>query len=613
MLRKFIALLVLLAGTGSLLADQAKGTFRFFEGGMVTIDVGKKDANFKLEKGTKVYEGDKLVKPPGEEPYFFQRLAEGSDVTVTYTKDGNKIAVTEFRVKRLVAAPPPVPTVGLRLRSTLEGHRTWLYSVAFSPDGKTVASGGPDGIKLWNTADGKLITDLIGRTCHSLAFTADGKALAAAHNETLTLWDVPGRQQKAGLDRSGADVRCVAASLDGKMLAFGRRDHAIKLWDVAAEKETATLKGHTLPIKALAFSPDGKMLASGSEDRQIKLWDTAAGKETTTLKGHSQVVFALAFSPDGKTLASASGDSTIKLWDVGTNEVRRTFRAPGVISVAFTPDGKFLASAGRVGTINLWDTATGKEAAKWPGNKEVISCVAVSPDGKTLASCGDDKTVKLWDVLDAKQAPFEQHLANGQAALKDKKFAEAVKEFENALKAQPDDPAAAAALKQAQAALAVAVETAKADYDKHMKDGQAALKDKKYADAVKGFEDALKAIPDDAAAAAALKQAQKGDYDQHMRDGQAALKAKKYPDAIKEFGDALKAIPNDMTAAAALKQAQAAVKPAYDKHIKAGQTALTNKKYADAVNEFEEALQLMPNDPAALSHLKLAKKLLDKK
>ena len=279
-----------------------------------------------------------------------------------------------------------------------------VYSVAFSPDGQTLASGSRDDtIKLWNVATGGSIATLTGDSCgvYSVAFSPDGQTLASGGYKTIKLWDVPTQEKIATLTGHSDEVHSVAFSPDGKTLASGNRyDTIIKLWDVATGRSIATLKGHSKSksVWSVAFSPDGKTLASGSWDQTIKLWDVATRQEIATLTGHSNEVHSVAFSPDGRTLASGSHDNTIKLWDVATRQEIATLtgHSDGVYSVAFSPDGQTLASGSLDKTIKLWDVATRQEIATLTGHSSWVFSVAFSPNGQTLASGSYDKTIKFW-------------------------------------------------------------------------------------------------------------------------------------------------------------------------------------------------------------------------
>jgi WD40 repeat protein/mono/diheme cytochrome c family protein len=296
-----------------------------------------------------------------------------------------------------------------------------LLSVAYSPDGKALASGGGDKIiRLWDVATGKQVATLDGHGSEvgSLAYSPDGKALAAGSGDgTIKLWDTGTTKETATLKGHTGRVCSVAFSPDGKTLASASVDEAvIKLWDVAAGKGKFSLKGHTGDVIVVTFSPDGKTLASGSVDKMIKLWDVATGQERATLIGHTGMVHDVAFSPDGKTLASCGGGGLdkpgeVKLWDVATGRERATLKGHtgGVVSVAFSPDGKTLASGGKgggfgtPGEVKLWNTATGRELATLRGHTELVSCGAFSVDGKMFASGGLDNTIRLWDVATGKE------------------------------------------------------------------------------------------------------------------------------------------------------------------------------------------------------------------
>ncbi|MBN3870961.1 hypothetical protein [Nostoc sp. JL33] len=287
---------------------------------------------------------------------------------------------------------------------TLQGHSNSVNSVAFSPNGKTLASGSNDNtIKLWDVGTGREIYTLQGHfsNVYSVAFSPDGKILASGSDDTnIKLWDVTTRGQIRTLQAHSAWVLSVAFSPDGKILASGSCDRTIKLWDVTTGRQIRTLQVHSSNVNSVAFSPDGKILASGSNDTTIKLWDVTTGRQIRTFQAHSDWVRLVAFSPDGKILASGSDDKTIKLWDVTTGGQIRTLQGHSdwVRSVAFSPDGKTLASASFDNTIKLWDVGTAREIYTLKGHSSYVYSVAFSPDGKILASASFDKTINIWQL-----------------------------------------------------------------------------------------------------------------------------------------------------------------------------------------------------------------------
>ena len=295
---------------------------------------------------------------------------------------------------------------------TLQGHTDSVYSVSFSPDGTTLASGSVDDtIRLWDVATGRQLRTLQGHTgwVSSVSFSPDGTTLASGSgDDTIRLWDVATGRQLRTLQGHTGWVYSVSFSPDGTTLASGSQDDTIRLWDVATGRQLRTLQGHTSWVYSVSFSPDGTTLASGSQDDTIRLWDVATGRQLRTLQGHTSWVFSVSFSPDGQTLASGDLDNAIRLWDVSSGQQLHTLTGhtnasnditlSGVYSVSFSPDGQTLASGGRDKTIRLWDVSSGQQLHTLTGHTISVRSVRFSPDGQTLASGSSDDTVLLWEV-----------------------------------------------------------------------------------------------------------------------------------------------------------------------------------------------------------------------
>jgi WD40 repeat protein/serine/threonine protein kinase len=309
---------------------------------------------------------------------------------------------------------------GCRLR--LRGHTGTVWSVAFSPDSKTLASASEDGtVKLWDMATGQERATLRHSDfSRAVAFSPDGKTLASVNNGAIvTLWDVAAGQKQTSLEGDQNGLRSVAFSPDGKALAAGTGFGTVGLWDVARRQQRATLRGHSGPVISVAFSPDSKTLATGSGwgegpnkwDGLTRLWDLTV--EPVRSRVQLPNGYAIAFSPDGETLAVGGGSAThLKLYDRRTAKERADFQAPvgGASTLAFSPDGKVLASADDDDrTVRLWDVATGPDHRRLANLGAVIS-LAISADGQTLASGGEDG-VRLWDLEGRPDQTTLQHPA----------------------------------------------------------------------------------------------------------------------------------------------------------------------------------------------------------
>ena len=335
-------------------------------------------------------------------------------------------------------------------------HRWGVLSLAFSQDGALLASCGEDStVRLWDVKTRKLLRTFIGHKSgvsndvFSVAFSPDRKTVASSSKESVRLWNTQGEEQLRSVITHTAILGAVF-SPDGKTLASGNEDNTVRLWDAKSGKPLTTLIGHKGEVSHVAFSPDGKTLASMGDDT-VRLWDAKTGENLRALS--ESKYYSMAFSSDGETLATEHQGATVRLWNTKTSELRHTFTKEKhwVIGMAFGPDGRLLAvlqdkdrnrslwdiKAGELicsltvpvttrnqweavfspdsrmlatGMVDktpigkrddivwLWNTTTGEHIRTLTGHLDTITCVAFSPDGRMLASGSDDETVLLWDL-----------------------------------------------------------------------------------------------------------------------------------------------------------------------------------------------------------------------
>ncbi len=290
-----------------------------------------------------------------------------------------------------------------------------ITALAFSPDGKEIASSGYYEINLWKTDDGTLDRRIRGvaERIYEIAFSPDGKWLATASGDpgqfgAVKLWIAEpsgGGKPVRDLLETTDCVFAVAFSPDSKLLAAAGADRAIRIWDVESGKELATIEDHADWIFDIAFSPDGKRLASASRDKTSKVFDVEKKESLVTFPGHAQTVYAVAFTPDGKSVTTGGEDNQIRVWspDQDGKQVRTVggFNGP-VFRLQYTPDGKELVACSSDKAIRIVNAVSGAAIRTLEGHTDWVYSISVAPDGKTLASGSWDGEIRLWNLADGK-------------------------------------------------------------------------------------------------------------------------------------------------------------------------------------------------------------------
>jgi len=302
--------------------------------------------------------------------------------------------------------PTPTPIPLGKLLYTYPRHLGGVNAVAWSLNGKSIASGSNDNtVQVWNAANGSNISTYRGhaQSVEAVAWSPDGKHIASASwDMTVQVWDAANGSNISTYRGHNAAVYTVAWSPDSKRIVSGSYDKTVQIWDASNGNLIFSYHGHNEAVHTVAWSPDGKHIASGSFDKTVQVWDAADGGNPFTYRRHSDIVLAVAWSPNSKRIASSAGgsDTTVQVWNAadGSHVFPYHGHTDFVNAVAWSHNGKRIASGagGNDHTVKVWNAADGSHAFPYTGHFTEVRAVAWSPDDSRIASAGDDKTVQVW-------------------------------------------------------------------------------------------------------------------------------------------------------------------------------------------------------------------------
>lgn len=304
--------------------------------------------------------------------------------------------------------------IATRQQRLLLDHTSIIRVVAFSHDGQLIATTGEDGVtRLWDAQSGKLLQQFIGHigTIFAVAFTPDDQTLLTAGiDKTARLWNVKTGKELGQFQGHTGKLRAAALSADGTRMATASEDKTAIVWDVATFQPIYHLQGQG-EMRAVNFSPDGRLIVTGDDASAVILWDAKTGQELRRFEGHKERIWTTVFSPDSQYLLTSSdrSDATARLWEVATGKQKYLFAGHAkdkIVTAAFSPDGTTIVTTGGDLTVRFWNWQSGEQIGQFETPTAPPHSVAISPDGQSIVTAGDDKAIHVWDAQTGNETHF---------------------------------------------------------------------------------------------------------------------------------------------------------------------------------------------------------------